>query len=529
MSEEKQNLVVDYHPDKSDENFRCGNSYFLDDVWDFKGFINAPHWNDAKFRLDFTGFNKWPYLQKTIKFYIVSELLTVGLNSVKRKLAAFNQLRKFIEKNVYVVSFKDFSRQVLILYYDYLLEATSERDGSLLNGQTIKKSAQVVKELLIRGGVRDWEVYHNTSYVAAIYQEKIIQSPRIKEDTKFGKSDKVLPEEELVEKIIELAQEEEEVLTGASIILQSQLGIRISEAVTIKEGCLIVIGGEMQIEYTTSKTKKEATKVLRPANELVVTAIKRLEEYTKTLREKSGMPYFFLDQDNEKKVVIASFSNWTKNRIKPFIAKHDIRDNTGKLLNLSSHYFRHIFATYALKKGMPIYDVAEMLNHESIQMTETYSHLEEHLKKVMVDVLSGDMPVSGTNKVVLEAIESEENPFKGKTTDQIEKMRKAMKIEILPHGLCLHHPLRGEPCAQDGVCLGCNNFLAPSNMLDQYESRLVRINRELNSTTEDDKNIYTSKLRYQAGRLEHYIKDLKSKTVNQQMFKVRQEAAVTVE
>ncbi|WP_158701558.1 hypothetical protein [Lentibacillus sp. Marseille-P4043] len=33
------------------------------------------------------------------------------------------------------------------------------------------------------------------------------------------------------------------------------------------------------------------------------------------------------------------------------------------------------------------------------------------------------------------------NPFKGKTTDQVDKLRKAMKIQVLSHILCLHHPM----------------------------------------------------------------------------------------
>lgn len=87
--------------------------------------------------------------------------------------------------------------------------------------------------------------------------------------------------------------------------------------------------------------------------------------------------------------------------------------------------------------------------------------------------------VSSTNRTVLEAIQQQDNSFKGKTTDQIDKLRRAMKIEVLPHRLCLHHPLRGDPCAQDGVCLGCNYFLAPAEMLPQYKERLARVEDEI--------------------------------------------------
>lgn len=505
----KDKKITEFNPMETNEDYRCGNSLFSDDVWDFKGFINAPHWNNAKFQFDFTSFNQWDTIKNTIKLYIASELLSVGFNSVKRKNAALVQLRKFLVSREDIMSFRDFSPETLRSYFDYLLNAKSERNSMPLNGQSIKKSAQVVKEILIRGSIKGWEVAENTKLVESLYNRMIINNQRIKGETKFGKSKKILPDVDIVNKIIHLAREETDVLTGASIILSSQLGLRISEVLSLKRGCLSVISGEYQIEYTTSKTTKEHINVFKPANQFVVEAVRKLEDSTKTLREQSRLPFLFLVKQNGK-IGLASFSNWSKNRINPFVKRNNILNSKGELLKLSHHYFRHIFATYALKKGMKVYEVAEMMNHKSIHMTETYSHLNDELQKMVISVLSGETPVSSTNKAVLNIIDSHENPFKGKTTDQVEKMRRAMKIEILPHGLCLHHPLRGEPCAQDGVCLGCNNFLAPSTMLDHYESRLKRVNLELDKLPKDN-NIYTTKLSYQAGKLDYYIKDIKIK------------------
>ncbi|MCU6791903.1 site-specific integrase [Paenibacillus sp. WQ 127069] len=517
--EQGNRLLTEYDPSLKDkDDFRCGNSMFSEDVWDYKGFVDAPHWNDAKFKLNFKDLDQWTSIKLTVKQYIAAEILSVGFNSVKRKLAAFNQLRKFLLTRGDVLSFLDFSREVLIGYFNYLLDARSERDDSLLNGMTIKKSAQVVKELLQSGSIKGWSVYPNTSFVEGLYEKHILKNKRIRTDTKFGSSKKELPEEEVMSRVIELAQTEADVLTGTSIILQTQLGIRISEALSTKEGCIKIIGGDPHIEYIGGKTKKERITILKPVNSLVVKMVERLEEYTRPLRLQSGSPYLFLDfRDYDRQIVIASFSNWTKNRIRPFLEKNNLRKANGKLVDLSSHHFRHLFATKAIEGGMPIHVVADMLDHASIQMTETYNHAQEKLRKVMVDVLSGEMPVSSTNKVVLEALKGQQNPFKGKTTDQMDKMRRAMKIEILPHGLCLHHPLRGDPCAQDGVCLGCNYFLAPAEMLPQYEARLARVNQELQAVPEGEKSIYNSKLRYQAGRLQSYIQDLSAKLAKKQM------------
>ena len=52
-------------------------------------------------------------------------------------------------------------------------------------------------------------------------------------------------------------------------------------------------------------------------------------------------------------------------------------------------------------------------------MTETYNHTEDK-QQVVKDILSGDTPIATTNKIVLKQLEGDENPFKGKTIEQIE-------------------------------------------------------------------------------------------------------------
>lgn len=521
--------IVEHTVSQSVIQARCGNSNFIDDVWDFKGFVDAPHWADNKFRLVFSNLNKWESIKITVKKYIYSELLIVGFNSVKRKLAAFKQLIDFLNEKQDIESFQDFTDNTVRDYFEYLLNVKSVR-GTVLSPMSIKKSAQVVKELLIRGVQRGWEVPKNNTKTNRIYEELILENKRLKEGTKFGKTNKVLPSEEVVNNLINTARKQiqkgEDVLTSASILISSQLGFRISECVLIQKGCLSIINGEYQINYTTSKTQKTPEQVTRPANEIVVKTIMALEKYAEPLIKEYGEPWLFLTKTYRKRVpiTIASHSNWTARRLEPFIEKHDLRDENGNLLKLTHHYFRHIFATYALKGGMKLHDVAEMMNHKSIMMTETYDHTKGQKQEVIKDILSGRIPVTTTNKIVLESLEGEENPFKGLTTNQVDKMRRALKIELLPHGMCLHHPMRGEPCEQDGVCLGCHEFLASAKHLPVYEARLDKVVQEL-KTFNNDKSIYTTKLHFQQGKLEKYITALRKKLAEKEF----QNALIEVE
>lgn len=528
MEMNKEMPIVDDTPSKPEIEWRCGNSKFTDDIWDFKGFIYAPHWNDAKFRIDFTLFNDWPSIKDTVKRYIMSELKMIVYNSVKRKYAAFSQFRKFLRKYPKIESFRDITDSTVREYFEFLLNTNSER-GTPLSAQSIKKSAQCVKELLIRGSQRGWEVTSNSSKINSIYDELIIRNNRVKEGTKLGKTNKVLPESEIVGNLISLAREQlkkgEDVLVSAAILISTQLGHRISEVVLMEANRLSVINGEAHITFLTWKTKRELVWVTRPANEIVVEVIKTLEKYSEPLRIKTGEPYLFLvkARNQKDKYLIADYSNWGKNRLNPFIKKHGLKDENGDPLKLTQHYFRHIFTTYALKGGMKIQDVAELLGHASITMTETYDHTRQEKQKVIKEILSGEIPVSSSNKTVIQRIEGVDNPFKGKTVDQIDKMCRSLKIELLPHGMCLHHPMRGEPCAQDGVCLGCKNFIASSNHLPVYEKRLERVDKELERS--DDKSIFSSKLRYQRDKLAKYISDLERKMVQNEFQKALEQVA----
>lgn len=526
---------VDYTSSRYEDSnyeFRVGNSTFKDDLWNFKNLIpGSETWPANKCWLKFDGF-KSTSIKNTIKWFMVTELLGNGFTTVKRKLAALHTFNKFLEQNEDITSFEDITKFRLEDFFNFVLFDKKE-NGEPTSAVSKKKAAQVVKEIIERGAVRGWEVPSNTNHVELLYNSMIIENKSIKRGTKFGKSNKVLPEKEIISNLITAALEvlekgsDSEVLTAASIIIASQLGCRIEEVLSIRKGCLSQINGEMFITFVKTKLENEPTEVNKPANKEVCIAIQKLEEFSEPLRNESGLPYLFLVRRSGKggPPVVASKGNWTKNRLTPFIQKYDLRDEKGNLLKLTSHYFRHICATYAYQGGLKTHDVAELLGHKSILMTETYNHTEDK-QLVVKDILSGETPIATTNKIVLKQLEGDENPFKGKTIEQVEKLRRALKIELLPHGICTHHPMRGEPCEQDGVCLGCSNFLASAKHLPAYEKRLERVNKELEAAGNDN-SIWMSKLHYQQGRLEYYIQELSKKLADKEFQKAISEVVVS--
>lgn len=238
--------LTDYDPKQPDRDYQCGNNKFSEDIWDFKGFLDQPTWNDKKFQLKFTVFFSQS-IRNCVKHYIASELLINGFNSVRRKLDSFKQLRDFVEVHE-IDSLRDFNKSVLRAYFEYVLSATNDK-GLPLSAVSRKKSAQVIQELLVRGSIREWEVPKESKYVRSMYQIMIIENKGIKEGTEFGKTNKVLPSNVVVDNLISISIESlkkgEDVLTAASILLTTQLGPRINEFLTIKTNCIKVINDEV--------------------------------------------------------------------------------------------------------------------------------------------------------------------------------------------------------------------------------------------------------------------------------------------
>lgn len=520
MNKPAKNLMLfDYDPSNPEIDFRCGNSRFSDMEWDFKGYVDAPHLKGARFKIRFDKFAHKPEILDVVKRFVHYQLTINKFSTAKRNYDGISMLIKFIDECIPTLeSFSEFTQDLLIMYFQYLLESKSETTEKLLSNTSVKKGAFALKEILIKGATRKWDVPEDVSYVQKIYDDMIIHHKRNKHYEKevSEKQKEKISNEQLIDKIVRTASkdisENRNILVASAILITSQVGLRLHEILPLESGCLKQINGEMMFDMSTTKLHAERVELLKPANELVIQAITKLEEYSKPLREESGLPYLFLNRHRNKKghpARLVSHSNWNKNYVRPWLKEHSFFDESGELINFTSHTFRHAFATYALRGGASIEVISELMNHKSIRGTMHYTHLlQEDVKNRFAEVLNEGAIISGNKALQIKDKLKEMQPFKGKTVKQVDELRKAMKIQILSHGLCTHHPMRNEPCEGDGVCLGCNNFITTPEFLDVHKERLSNVQRELNKAQSDGP--YESKLRHMEKYLIKIIDDLES-------------------
>jgi len=514
---ESKFTLFDYNPSKPEIDFRCGNSKFSDMEWDFNGYVDSPHLSGAELKVRFDNFVHKPNLLKTVKLYVHHQLIINKFSTAKRNYNGLSLFINFIDDYVPELdSFSDISKEVLIMYFEYLIEAKSKNTGRPLSKVSIKKGALTVKDILIKGSTKGWDVPSDVSYVQRLYDDMIIHNKKLKSNSKeIGDKHKAkISNEKLIDLIVKKAiqdlEQDKNILVASAIIITFQLGLRISEIITLETGCLVQIDGDMMIDTSTTKLHAERTEILKPANELTVFAINKLEQYSKPLRDEINLPYLFLNTVKNKKglpIELVSSSNWNKNFVRPWLRKHKFYDENNKLIDFTSHTFRHAFATYALKGGASIEIISELMNHKSIRGTKHYTHLlQEDIKNRFAEVLNEGAIISGKKALQIKDKLKELQPFKGKTIDQVDKLRKAMKIQVLSHGLCTHHPMRNEPCIGDGVCLGCNNFITTPEFLDIHRDRLSNVQRELAKAPNDGP--FENKLRHMEKYLIEIIDDL---------------------
>lgn len=491
----RENKVDDFNKveqsDKENINYAVGNSRFFDDIWDFQGLESSNGTGRAKLQIKFSEISD-DDIKLVIKKYAALCLLKKTVSSVRREISAYMKFQQYLVENYPGIhTLEKISPMIIRSYYYYILDSKSRGTGVKLSRTGIFHCAAVVKNILVEGSKRGWKVPDECTWIMSIYADMIEGSPRTKVSAKTSKQ---MFSDEVVKNIIQSSLQDSCSITQAAIIVQSQVGLRIGELLSLQEGCIKKIDGKIKIQCMVKKTKKGEVLRKKPANDLVAEVIKKLELATEELRRESGMPYLFIRRNEQYKTIIrCNHSNWTRDFMRPFVERWDIREN-GNLINLSSHYFRHIFATYAHRKGMPIQSIMKMFDHESLNMTEVYTHItEDDVKARFLEIFSEGSIIAGVASEKIRQRLKEDTPFQGKTQKQVEAIIGAMKIHVTASGVCFHHPARRDPCVDDGDCLICPNFITTPEFLPVHKKRIMELDKEISRAEISGNEIWKEK------------------------------------
>ena len=154
--------------------------------------------------------------------------------------------------------------------------------------------------------------------------------------------------------------------TGRAWILQELLGTRISEVLSLTMDS-IVSDRELYIQqYKSTHGYK------KPVSEDVIKLIHKAGEYTK---EKFGTTkYIFVaERDPERPMSYGTL----RGRIKKIIAEYDLRDDTGQLFGVRTHFLRHAYGRRLAELGFDDVTIAQLLGHRSLSSVKNYRKLRK--------------------------------------------------------------------------------------------------------------------------------------------------------
>jgi site-specific recombinase XerD len=456
-----------------DNNIEIGLSHFNDDEWDLSPLIQKSTTRKSFKKIDFR-FIKGPNLKETIKLYAYYRLSIVKPQTVVSDVGHLRDFAKYCYQNN-ITSFKDLSSNDILSYVIYLKELGLTPKGGYNNSIGVENIIKI-------GQVKGWNVPQNELF-------KEVQIHDLWEVHKnyllHDKRTKPIPRE-IFNKILHFAiNKEKDVLTKSGIIIQSQTGLRISEVLSIQAGCLhSTDDGHTYMIVSIQKTEKgEPIPHKIFVNNLVIETVNNLAKYTEEFRKESGLKELFIKR-SLKTIMPLTTHQWSSIRLRSFIKRWDIRDQTGDLYHLTSHQFRATFVRELIIRNIPIGYIMKQFSHVSIEMTAHYLSLkEEEVKAIYSDIIfNPNSKIAGKKAKQIKSYTQEQ--FRGKTANEIDaiikNLAKTMSFNPLPTGVCLFDFRRGNCSDGDGCYFyNCPNYLSEAEFYPILKSELTLIEKEM--------------------------------------------------
>ncbi|BAQ12884.1 putative Transposase [Clostridium botulinum] len=452
-------------------NITIGNSKFTDDVWDLSPFITAKIIKDSHKKIKFN-FIKSEDVKLTVKLYAYYKIGQIKPKTVFSYIQGYLPL--FIEYcNLNNINSLDEITKEIFLNYSLWL-----KEDKKVAQRTGYSYCKVVEEIIKIGQIKGWNVPKTNIFV----DFTSLDLWDLKKDRKENKT-KPIPED-IFDKILQCALKEKNILTKAGIIIQSQTGLRINEVLSIQQGCVHTTdAGYDYMEVTLGKTEKGEPIIHKVfINELVKNTVAELQEYTKELKEKSGLKELFIIRNYGIRVL--NIDNWTEKRLPNFIKRWDIRDSKGNLYPLKSHQFRATFVRELIKQKVPIAHIMKQFSHVSIEMTAHYLTLkEEEVKEIYSDMILGkNSKIAGLRAQEIKSKLDEQ--FRGKTEQEIDdiisNLSKSMSFNPLPTGVCLYDFRRGNCSDGDGCFFyNCPNYVTEAKFYPILKQELDLMEKEM--------------------------------------------------
>lgn len=478
-------------------------------------FIDRPTLYDNQKRIYFTSIEN-DELRYVIKHYAYYKIGQVSPMTVKERLRSLHHFIDFC-KEEYITDFSEVNFTVFSNFLDWL---KNKYDKQQIVASTAYDSSFSVEEIITQGLIENWFPSSGVR-VKGLSHKRWGKLAKVERETNKRTP---IPEAILDQILFAAKHKEPDLITKSAIIIQSQTGLRISEVLGLKVGCVKksedafymdvlipksddgenvihhifindwVVQTVQELETITMhlrtdlkqqlKSKIEAIKRKNTSTEEQLLAITKLER-----DDISGCLFLYrytLIQNGYSKIVVPKVADWNHRFLHPFMERWNIVDEFGKPYNITSHRFRHTFVCSLIKKKVPLSFISSQLSHLSIEITDYYHSLDEEStkKELAKKIIHPTSKIAGKRSE--EIRQQTVNLFKGKTATEIDnivsELAETLNFNPLPTGVCLYDEIRGRCTDGDGCFFyNCPNYVTNTDFypllkreLDMLEATLSR-------------------------------------------------------
>lgn len=509
----KNNAALTNRNTFNSQNISIGTySRFSDDIWDISEFLPNTTLKNSHKKINFSYIEN-DEMKYTCKLYAYHKLGEINAKTVHSRInSALPTFFKY-SKLYGINSFKEVSLDVFLHYNLWLKEEYITKNGRKSSNDGAYRCSYVVEEIIKLGQRKNWNVPIENMFVE-------INSQFLWNTKDDINKNKFLPiPENIFDNIITCASKNEKnVITKAGILLQAKTGLRISEILSLKEGCVKTNSdGTKYLEVKISKTEKGEPvihKIFINYDPAIETTVKELSIATCQLRKESGLKELFLIRyAGNIKCYKADF--WTQYRLPSFIKRHNIRDKSGNLYPLKSHQFRSTFVKILVQRGVGLVYIQKHFNHVSIEMTIHYLTLKrEEIQQMLKQmILKPDSKIVGIRANDIK--ETLGKLYRGKTEKKIKEvmdnLSKTISLNPLPTGACLFDIKRGNCTEGDGCFFyNCPNYITDIEFYPILKKELELIEQEINRFEELKMPRVVEKLQIKKKYLKPLVEELEA-------------------
>ncbi|MGH9184311.1 MAG: tyrosine-type recombinase/integrase [Acidimicrobiales bacterium] len=261
--------------------------------------------------------------------------------------------------------------------------------------------------------------------------------------------------------------------TRRLVVTLIETGLRLGDACLLDLDCVMVdSAGWPCLRYHNSKV---ITECLVPLSERAAATIAAQQDHVRS-RFPAGAPLLFprerANPDGTRPYVTTTLSK----RLHDWCQAIGLRDQTGQLITVTAHRFRHTLGTRMINQGVPVHIVQHYLGHASPAMTNVYAHLHDQtMRTAFEDYCTKRVNIAG------QALPYDAD---SPTTDaEWIKHNLARVADSLPNGYCGRPPQRD--CPHPNACLTCPDFQTTPEFLPVHRAQAAT-NRTLIARAEAD-------------------------------------------